>query len=83
MKNCRDIVPMHVSEKELSHEMVKMVKKKEIRYQQCYVDLILASEIRQIFKTRFQIVRYMRSYLDEHDFLEVKTLMMNMIAENP
>ncbi|KAL6581667.1 hypothetical protein OROMI_007590 [Orobanche minor] len=53
---------------------------KKTRYRQCYVDLILACAVRQIFKTRSQIVRYIRSYLDEHDFQEVKTPMMNTIA---
>lgn len=28
MKNCGDIVHMHVAEKDLLHEMVKIVKKK-------------------------------------------------------
>lgn len=28
MKNCGDIVHMHVAEKDLPHEMVKIVKKK-------------------------------------------------------
>ncbi|KAL6191718.1 hypothetical protein ACLB2K_038108 [Fragaria x ananassa] len=52
----------------------------ETRYRQRYLDLILASEVRQIFKTRSKIVGYIRKYLDELDFLEVETPMMNMIA---
>ncbi|KAL6560291.1 hypothetical protein OROGR_003850 [Orobanche gracilis] len=57
-----------------------ILRDQETRYRQRYLDLILASEVRQIFKTRSQIVRYIRSYLDERDFLEVETPMMNMIA---
>ncbi|KAL6498844.1 hypothetical protein OROGR_028391 [Orobanche gracilis] len=57
-----------------------ILRDQETRYRQCYLDLILASEVRQIFRTRSQIVRYIRSYLDERDFLEVETPMMNMIA---
>ncbi|KAL6498740.1 hypothetical protein OROGR_003964 [Orobanche gracilis] len=57
-----------------------ILRDQETRYRQRYLDLILASEVRQIFKTRSQIVRYIRSYLDDRDFLEVETPMMNMIA---
>ncbi|KAM5553807.1 hypothetical protein ABKV19_025834 [Rosa sericea] len=57
-----------------------ILKDQETRYRQRYLDLILASEVRQIFKTRSKIVKYIRRYLDELDFLEVETPMMNMIA---
>lgn len=32
MKNCGDIVHMHVAEKDLPHEMVRIVKKKVIKF---------------------------------------------------
>ena len=36
-------------------------------------------EVRQVFKTRTQIVQYLRTYLDTMDFLEVETPMMQVI----
>ncbi|RVW83129.1 Lysine--tRNA ligase, cytoplasmic [Vitis vinifera] len=51
----------------------------ETRYRQRYLDLMLNMEVRQIFKTRAKIISYIRSFLDNLDFLEVETPMMNMI----
>lgn len=57
-----------------------ILKDQETRYRQRYLDLMLNTEVRQIFKTRSKIVSYVRSFLDNLDFLEVETPMMNMIA---
>jgi len=51
----------------------------EIRYRQRYVDLIVNEDSRRVFKARTEIVRYIRSYLDAMDFLEVETPMMQPI----
>ena len=45
----------------------------ELRYRQRYADLALHPNVRQIFITRAKIVRALRSFLDDHDFLEVET----------
>lgn len=57
-----------------------ILKDQETRYRQRYLDLMLNTEVRQIFKTRSKIVSYIRRFLDNLDFLEVETPMMNMIA---
>ncbi|CDO98055.1 unnamed protein product [Coffea canephora] len=57
-----------------------ILKDQETRYRQRYLDLMLNLEIRQIFKIRAKIISYIRSFLDNLDFLEVETPMMNMIA---
>ncbi|CAI9102926.1 OLC1v1001320C1 [Oldenlandia corymbosa var. corymbosa] len=57
-----------------------ILKDQETRYRQRYLDLMLNSEVRGIFKTRAKIITYIRSFLDNLDFLEVETPMMNMIA---
>ncbi|OMO99502.1 Lysine-tRNA ligase, class II [Corchorus capsularis] len=57
-----------------------ILKDQETRYRQRYLDLMLNLEVRQIFKTRSKIISYIRSFLDNLDFLEVETPMMNMIA---
>ena len=48
----------------------------EIRYRQRYVDLIMNDKSRQVFRTRSEIVAYIRAFLDSQDFLEVETPMM-------
>ncbi|CAN8259711.1 unnamed protein product [Cochlearia groenlandica] len=57
-----------------------VLKDQESRYRQRYLDLMLNVEVRQIFKTRANIVSYIRRFLDSKNFLEVETPMMNMIA---
>jgi lysyl-tRNA synthetase class 2 len=52
----------------------------EIRYRQRYVDLIVNPESRRVFETRTRIIKYLRSFLDALDFLEVETPMMQSIA---
>ncbi|WCJ34858.1 Lysine--tRNA ligase [Euphorbia peplus] len=57
-----------------------VLKDQETRYRQRYLDLMLNMEVRNIFKTRSRVISYIRSFLDNLDFLEVETPMMNMIA---
>ncbi|KAL3506687.1 hypothetical protein ACH5RR_032069 [Cinchona calisaya] len=57
-----------------------ILKDQETRYRQRYLDLMLNLEVREIFRTRAKIISYVRSFLDNLDFLEVETPMMNMIA---
>jgi lysyl-tRNA synthetase class 2 len=45
----------------------------ETRYRQRYADLAVNPDVRQIFRTRAAIVRALRQFLDERDFLEVET----------
>ena len=52
----------------------------ETRYRQRYLDLIVNSEVKNNFIIRSKIIKYIRRYLDEKNFLEVETPMMNMIA---
>ncbi len=51
----------------------------ELRYRQRYVDLMMSEESRQVFRTRSQIIRLIREFLDTRDFLEVETPMMQVI----
>ena len=51
----------------------------ETRYRQRYVDLIMNEDSRAVFLTRNKIVRYIRRFFEEHDFLEVETPMMHPI----
>jgi lysyl-tRNA synthetase, class II len=52
----------------------------ELRYRQRYVDLVMTERSREVFRTRTKVVRYLRSFLDALDFLEVETPMMQPIV---
>jgi lysyl-tRNA synthetase class 2 len=56
------------------------LKDQETRYRKRYLDLIMNPEVRDIFVTRSNVIRAIRKYLDDQDFIEVETPMMNMIA---
>jgi lysyl-tRNA synthetase, class II len=45
----------------------------EKRYRQRYVDLIVNPEVRQTFRWRSQIVATIRNYLNQRDFIEIET----------
>lgn len=51
----------------------------EIKHRQRYLDLMTSPETRDRFTKRSLIVRKMRSYLDEHGYLEVETPMLHPI----
>jgi Lysyl-tRNA synthetase (class II) len=51
----------------------------EQRYRQRYVDLIVTPESRDVFIKRSRIIRAIRAWLDNRDFLEVETPMMHYI----
>ncbi|HSC24764.1 MAG TPA: lysine--tRNA ligase [Candidatus Babeliales bacterium] len=52
---------------------------KEIKYRQRYLDLITDAESKDRFKKRSHIVATMRSFFNEHGFLEVETPMLHPI----
>lgn len=56
------------------------LKDVETCYRQRYVDLVVNEESRQTFTKRTKIIRALRRFLDERDFLEVETPMMHPIA---
>ncbi|MCU7829343.1 MAG: lysine--tRNA ligase [Candidatus Thiodiazotropha sp. (ex Myrtea sp. 'scaly one' KF741663)] len=51
----------------------------EQRYRQRYVDLIMNEAARDTFRMRTRIVRFIRQFLDDKDFMEVETPMMQVI----
>jgi lysyl-tRNA synthetase class 2 len=51
----------------------------ETRYRQRYIDLIMNEVSRNTFQMRSRIVQYIRQYLNERDYLEVETPMMQAI----
>ncbi|MBF0159448.1 MAG: lysine--tRNA ligase [Magnetococcales bacterium] len=51
----------------------------ETRYRQRYVDMIVNPEVRPLFQRRCHIIRLIRRFMEERDFLEVETPMMHPI----
>ena len=51
----------------------------EARYRQRYVDLMVNPQVRDVFEKRSRIVRLVRKFFEERDFLEVETPMMQAI----
>jgi len=52
----------------------------EIKYRRRYVDLIVTEKSRQVFKTRSLTILHIRDFLIKHDFQEVETPMMQVLA---
>ena len=51
----------------------------EARYRQRYVDLMVNRDVKDLFEKRSRIIRCIRSFFEERDFLEVETPMMQSI----
>jgi len=51
----------------------------ETRYRKRYLDLVMNPDVRQVFVTRSKIIRYMREFLEEREFLEVETPTLHTI----
>lgn len=52
----------------------------EIRYRQRYIDLIMNPEVMNTFVARTNIMKSIREYLDERDYIEVETPVLGTIA---
>ena len=51
----------------------------EARYRQRYLDLMVNPDVREVFEKRSRIIRLLRRFFEERDFLEVETPMMQSI----
>ena len=52
----------------------------ELRYRQRYVDLIMNPEVRRTFEIRTKVIQGIRRYLDQRDYLEVETPVLDTIS---
>ncbi len=52
----------------------------DLRYRQRYVDLIVNPEIRHVFLTRTKIIKAIREFLDDREFIEVETPILGTVA---
>ena len=53
---------------------------KETRFRQRYVDLMVNPEVKQNFIVRSKFIKFMRNYLDNMNYIEVETPVLNTIA---
>ncbi len=60
-------------------EKFKGLSDQETRYRQRYLDLIMNQDVRETFRIRTQIIRFIRRFLDDKAFMEVETPMMHAI----
>lgn len=51
----------------------------ELRYRQRYADLIANRDVRRVFETRSEIIRFIRRYFDERGYIEVETPMLTSL----
>jgi len=52
----------------------------EIRYRQRYLDLISNSQIKEKFLNRNKIIKFIKQFLDDRDFIEVETPILHSVA---
>ena len=86
MKTNKGELSVHVDSIELLTKSLQPLPEKfhgltdqEIRYRQRYVDLIMNEETRNTFKIRSQVIEFLRSYLNNENYIEVETPMMHVI----
>lgn len=56
------------------------LKDTDLRYRQRYVDLIVNPEVKDTFEKRTKIIKTIREILDEKNYIEVETPILNTIA---
>lgn len=56
------------------------LKDQEMRYRQRYLDLIVNPEVKNTFMKRSAIIKSIRQFLDDRDYLEVETPVLQTIA---
>lgn len=77
---------VHVSELRLLTKSLRPLPEKwagltdvEQRYRQRYVDLTMNPDVRETFRRRTRLLRFIRNFFDALDFLEVETPMLQSI----
>jgi lysyl-tRNA synthetase class 2 len=56
------------------------LKDPDLRYRQRYVDLIMNADVKETFMRRTKIIKAIRKFLDDRDYLEVETPILSTIA---
>ncbi|MBI6872974.1 lysine--tRNA ligase [Clostridium aciditolerans] len=80
-------VSLHIRDFQLISKSLKPLPEKwhglkdpDLRYRQRYVDLIINQDVRDTFMKRTAIIKAIREFLDNRDYLEVETPILSPIA---
>ncbi len=80
-------ISVHATEiKLLSKSLIPLPEKfhgltnNDLRFRQRYVDLIMNPNVKRNFQIRSQFIKFMRRYLDDMDYTEVETPVLNTIV---
>jgi len=72
-------IPKEVENEDGEKVIYDAFSDKELRYRQRYVDLIVNPEVRDTFRKRTEMVQSMRDFLNDHDYMEVETPILQPI----
>jgi lysyl-tRNA synthetase class 2 len=78
----KSITPLPAAKDEIvDGEVIKhaTLNDPEVRYRQRYADLAVNPEVRQIFRTRSATIKALRQFLDDRNFIEVETPILQPI----
>lgn len=78
--NCKEIRLLTKSLRSLPSKFYGL-NNKEIKYRKRYLDLIINSKTRDVFRMRSLIIFKIRQFMETRGFIEVETPMMHVIAE--
>jgi len=73
---CKSVRPLPVPKEKIvdgEKQIFDQFKNTELRYRQRYVDLVLNDDVVDVFKKRSQIIKSVRGYLENLEFMEVET----------
>ncbi|NMA67511.1 MAG: lysine--tRNA ligase, partial [Clostridiaceae bacterium] len=73
-------VELHAKSLQILPEKYHGLKDMDLRYRQRYVDLIVNPEVKEAFIKRSAIIKEIRAFLDNRDYLEVETPVLHSIA---
>ena len=76
--NCRSIAILGKTLRPLP-EKFHGIKDKEIRYRKRYLDLITNDDVMELFRKRAQIINCVRNYLNNLNFLELETPILQVL----
>ena len=86
-KTKTEVISVHVQSVELLSKSLRPLPEKfhgmtntELKYRQRYVDLIVNDDSRRNFVIRSKFVSYVRRFLDNRDYMEVETPVLNTIS---
>ena len=76
---CSDFVILTKAMRPLG-EKFHGIKDDDIRYRQRYLDCIANESTRETLKTRIQVIKLIREFMDSHGFVEVETPILQGVA---